>query len=96
MAALKHDIIIKRNEKIITSRLDDEIIMMSAESGEYYGLDPVASRIWELLENETSLTGLTEKLTEEFQVPADECLNDVNSFIEKLISKGLAHIVDNK
>ena len=46
---LNLDSIIKRNPEMVSSDMDGETVMMSMENGEYYGLDPIGSRIWELI-----------------------------------------------
>lgn len=40
-------------EDIVASDIDDEKVMMSVEMGRYYALDPVGSRVWELIEKAT-------------------------------------------
>ncbi len=42
--------IITQIEEIVASDIDGETVMMSIENGEYYGLDDIGSRIWELIE----------------------------------------------
>jgi len=44
-----------RNKRLLASRMDDEIVMMHPESGKYFALNPVAARIWELLETPHNL-----------------------------------------
>ena len=41
---------IQRSSEPMQAELDNELVMMSVERGSYYGLDPVGSKIWELLE----------------------------------------------
>ena len=40
-----------RNSKTISGRLHDEMVMMDIEQGKYFSLNPVATRIWDLLES---------------------------------------------
>ena len=39
-----------RNSRTISGRLHDELVMMDMEKGKYFSLNPVATRIWDLLE----------------------------------------------
>ena len=41
---------VSRNEAIVFTDLDDTIVMMDVDEGQYYELDPVGARIWGLLE----------------------------------------------
>ena len=74
---------------MLFSRIDDEVVMMSAETGEYYGLNPVASRIWDLLETPHSFEQLTELLMREFDIDEQTCRKDVGNFLNRLIEKKL-------
>ena len=50
--------IVARSEGLVTSNLDGEVVMMSIDNGKYYGLDAIASQIWELLETPCSIRAL--------------------------------------
>jgi hypothetical protein len=80
---------IARNEEIVSGKMDDEIVMMSIEQGEYYGINPVGSRIWELLEQPRTAAGLCDILLEEYDVPAEECRRDVLEFLRQLFARKL-------
>jgi hypothetical protein len=71
----------RRNPDLIFSDMDGETVMMSIQNGEYYGLDEVGSRIWQLLENPESAETLTQKLIEEYEVSQETCLSDVMEFL---------------
>ena len=80
---------IVRNEEIVFSGMDDETVMMSIEMGEYYGINPIGSRIWELLAEPLTTAGICDLLMEEYEVPAEECRRDVLEFIRQLFDKKL-------
>lgn len=78
-----------RKKELLSSRMDNEIVMMHPESGKYFALNPVASRIWELLEQPNSINDLVEKLLREFDVTQDVCKTEVTVFIEEIMEKKL-------
>jgi hypothetical protein len=78
---------LKRNPEIISSKIDDEVVMMSIEEGKYFGLDPIGSIIWELLEEPLSLENIIPKLVEEFDVDEEQCFQDSSSFILDMLNK---------
>jgi hypothetical protein len=80
---------IVRNQEIVSSGIDNDTVMMSIEMGEYYGTNPVGSRIWELLEQSRTPAGICDILMEEYNVPAEECRRDVLEFIGQLFEKKL-------
>ena len=59
---------VQRNLNMVTSNLDGEIVMMSVEHGEYFGLDEIGTRIWEFLEKPVIVEELITSLTNEFEV----------------------------
>jgi len=40
---------LKVSEEVLSSKIDEEVVLMSIEAGYYFTLDPIGSRIWELL-----------------------------------------------
>jgi hypothetical protein len=86
---LSPETIVRRNPKLIANQMDGEIVMMSIDNGEYYGLDEIGSRIWELLETPVRISDLIASLTEEFEVEKDECYNDTLEFLGDLKEKQL-------
>jgi hypothetical protein len=74
-----------RNEQIIDGELDDNQIMMHLDKGKYFGLDPVAKRIWEIIEQPKSFEEITTVLLDEFEVSPEQCTTDVQDFLEKAI-----------
>jgi len=86
---------LQRNAEMVDSAFDDEVVMMSVENGEYYGLDEIASVIWEKLEQEKSLSGLLDELLALYDVERDTCKNDVIAFLHSEVgSKVIVQIDD--
>ncbi len=81
---INSDSLIKRNEAIISSEIDGKTVMMDLNFENYFGLENIGTRIWQLLVNETSLEALCEKLTDEFDVEIDQCIKDVLPFLNTL------------
>jgi len=84
---------IKRNPELVASDMDGETVMMSINNGEYFGLDPVGSRIWTLIENPIRIDKLIEQLLEEFDVTKEQCEIDTLEFLNQLQDKNLLIIL---
>jgi len=84
MKQLNLDTRIRLNQELLSSEIDGETIMMSVENGKYYGLNSVASRIWELVKEELLFSEMIEKLITEFKVDKTTCQNDTEEFILQL------------
>lgn len=83
------DQMLQRRPDMLFSSIDDEVVMMSVESGEYYGLNAVASRIWELLESPCTFGRLVNQLLREFDIDEETCRRDVLVFLDRMLKKDL-------
>lgn len=78
-----------RNGKTISGRLHDEMVMMDLEQGKYFSLNPVATRIWDLLENSLTDEEICGRLQEEYDVDAGRCLEEVSEHLKEMVRLGL-------
>lgn len=85
---------IKSNPELVSTEVDGEKVMMSIENGEYFGLDSVGSRIWELIENPIRVEALVNLLIEEFDVSKEQCKLDTLEFLNELLEKKLLLIIE--
>ena len=85
--------IIGRSRDIVSSDIDGEAVMMSIEKGKYYGMDPIASRIWELMEKPINVGDMVGILMEEYDVAPADCEKDVLGFLNDLIDEKLVEII---
>ncbi len=74
--------------------MDEEVVMMSVEKGNYYGLNRVGSEIWEKLTEPLTVGSLCDKLMQEFDVEKEQCEREVITYLEKLVSEGLILVSD--
>jgi hypothetical protein len=63
--------------------------MLSLKNGEYYGLDSVGTRIWELLEEEIQFSDIIIRLMNEFDVEEHLCVADTKEYLAILYDKDL-------
>ena len=78
------------NSEVLSSKIGNEIVLMSMQAESYFGLDPVGSRIWELLsKNPRTLNDLTTHLAQEYEIDPSICKEDVQQFIAELSAKNL-------
>jgi len=77
------------NETVIYAELDDEAVLLNVESGVYFGLDPIGSQIWRMLERGLSLGEIVRRLLDEYEVESEALKLDVMEFVAKLETQGL-------
>ena len=84
--------VVRQSEQQVAAEVDGEVVMMSIESGNYYGLDEVGSRIWALLETPTTVTRVCDTLMDEFEVERTTLEGHVLQFLKQLAEQGLIRI----
>lgn len=72
----------------LAAKVGDELVMMSAEQGHYIGLSEVGARIWELLDTPRDLDAVCAQLQLEYDVAAEICRAEVESFLNELVKHG--------
>jgi len=77
---------------VIFQQLEGEAVLLNTQTGTFFGLNPVGTRIWELLAEHGDLETVTRKFREEYDVTEDELLRHLSEFIEKLRCKGLVDV----
>lgn len=90
-AARPQDKVLKytRNSRTISGRLHDELVMMDLDQGKYFSLNPVATRIWDLLDRPLSANELCVILIDEYDVEPERCLLEVEEHFREMIRLGL-------
>jgi hypothetical protein len=78
-----------RNSKALSGRLHDELVMMDLDQGKYFSLNPVATRIWDLLEKPMDTEELCAVLIAEYNVPPEQCRIEVEDHLSEMGRLGL-------
>jgi len=73
----------------IEAEVDDEIIALGIEQGTCYGMNRVASRIWNLLAKPIRICDLCAALLAAYAVDPDVCERQVLDLLEELRAEGL-------
>lgn len=90
--SLSPDAMISRSTDVLTTELDDALLMLNITCGKYHGLNAVAARIWALLEQPTSPAALVAALVGEYEVTPDECAAAVDHFLTELNDRNLLRV----
>lgn len=75
----------------ITPReLDGELVLLDLGGGTVYHLNETGAFIWKRLAAGSPLASVASKITDEFEVDADQARQDVQDFVDALCNAGLA------
>ena len=78
------DTIINKNLEIDDTDLDGEKVMMNLERGEYFMMNEVGSRIWEIISKPINVKNIIETLRSEYEVDEETCKFTVIDFLIRL------------
>jgi hypothetical protein len=81
--------VVVRNRDKIAADMHGEVVMISLERGNYYGLGDTGSLIWQRIARPVSVAELCEGLRSDFDVDAAVCEADVVEFLRDLAREGL-------
>ncbi len=90
---LHKNTVVVRAEGMVATDMDGQWVMMSVENGKYYSLDPVGSRIWDLIERPFAIKDIVCVLLSEYKVAEKQCRTDVALFLNDMIERGLVDVV---
>ena len=76
-------------EDVMISRVEDEIVLLNLESEQYFALDDIGARVWELLSEYGSTDIVIEQITTEYDVEPDEFRDDLTKLLSDLTNAGL-------
>jgi len=94
MDSITLDSTVNHIEDIVASDIDNEKVMMSIEKGQYFGLEPVGSRIWEMIETPVKVSALIDALLVHYDVDRQTCEQDVLIFLQELHAAGIVQVAD--
>jgi hypothetical protein len=69
--------------------LEGEAVIVHLASGMYYGLDPVGTRLWQLIDAHGQLQPVFDAALEEFEVEPERLQRDLLQLVSELASRQL-------
>lgn len=70
--------------------IEGEAVILSLDTKVLRGLNPVGSRVWELIDGQRDVEEIIGLIVQEFDVTPQDATQDVNGFVQELLHKGLA------
>ena len=88
--------IITQTKEQVYSQIDGESVILNLKSGEYYGLNSVGARIWELIQEPKAVNEAQNLILAEYEVELEQCQNDLVALLQELAEAKLIDITDEK
>lgn len=80
------------SEDAVFRDLEGEVVILHLKTGVYFGLDPVATRIWHLLHDHRSLREILDALLAEFDVAEARCEQDLLRLVAAMQANDLVDV----
>ena len=76
-------------QHVLARTVGDETVLLNLASEQYFGLDGVGSRLWELFEAGVNFAEAISTLTNEYDVDRETLTVDMRAIVSDLVSRGL-------
>ena len=80
------------SKDVLFQEVSGETVLLDLASEQYFGLDEVGTRVWQLLNEGQSLDAMLEVLLGEYEVERERLVADVRALLASLIEKGLVEV----
>ena len=76
-------------DNVLFRELEGESVILDLDSEQYFGLDEVGTRMWQLITEADSIGATIDELVAEYDVEAEVLREDLSELIDTLVDKGL-------
>lgn len=80
---------LKIPDEVVFEVLEGEAVVLNLETGIYFTLNPVGTRIWQLIEEHGDLAKVRESMISEYEVGEEALDRDIEALMRELVEKGL-------
>ena len=80
-------------DDVLFRELDGEAVLLNLQTGIYFGLNAVATRMWQLIADERSLARVLDALSDEYDAEPRVLESDLLDLGRQLCANGLCEIV---
>jgi hypothetical protein len=85
MPSLADDSYLRRKEQVIAQENAGALVLFNMDDGQYYSLNEIGTRIWELSDGSRSVGQVVSILCEEYDSPAEIVKSDALELLEELV-----------
>lgn len=87
---------IKQSDDVLHQELSGETVLLNLKTEHYFGLDPVGTRIWQVLGETSSAERVVQQLLTEYEVDENTLRADVERLIGELSKAGLLRTAETE
>jgi hypothetical protein len=79
---------------VIAQEVSGETVLLDLESENYFGLDEVGTRIWQLIKETNDLNAIYNTLLDEYEISGDRLQQDLHVLLSEIEDLGLIILKD--
>lgn len=79
----------ERNPAVMAADVGEDVVALLAERGACVGMEKVTADVWRLLEEPSNLHRLCAALTDQYEVDAQTCRDDLGELLAEMVRAGL-------
>jgi hypothetical protein len=84
--------VISRSPSVLTAEVDGEVVMMSIEQGQYFGLDDIGSDIWKRLDPPCVFSDLIDRLAADYDADRASIAADVRELLARMAERDVVRL----
>ena len=84
---------VKRSADAVWRVIDGEVVILFPQESALHALTGCGSRIWQLLEEETTVPDVVSSICEEYDVERERAAEEVSAYIDRLESMNLIDVI---
>ena len=85
---------VRIKDDVIFNDLQGEVVLLNLKTGIYFGLDPVGTRAWQLIQDHGRLEPVKDAMLGEYEVYAEDLWKDLQDLVIRLADHGLVEVID--
>ncbi|MBI2218842.1 MAG: PqqD family protein [Candidatus Rokubacteria bacterium] len=85
--------VIRKSPRVAWRTIAGEGVVLSLDTRMLRGLNPVGTRVWELIDGHRAVDDIATEIAREFGVEAERARADVDAFVAELADKHLVEMV---
>lgn len=79
----------RRVEQVVASELEGEMVLLNLATEEYYSLNEVGTRLWDLTDGKRTVAEMIDTILQEYEAERAGVTEDVLALFQELTDEGL-------
>jgi hypothetical protein len=83
-------------QRPVSSDVGGQTVILGVETGKYYSLNEIGSRIWDFLQQPRTIGEIRDLTVREYEVDAAQCEADLLALVEQLVDEKLVEVLESQ